>query len=70
MAQELLGALGMSALLLQNTWRLQVGWEGTVLGWEVGPCVMHKGERAPNTSRPKSTVTKAGTLLVEQSAEV
>lgn len=38
MAQELLGALGMSALLLEN---VQLGWEDAVLGWVMAPCVMH-----------------------------
>lgn len=40
--QELLGALGMSALLLQNIWKLQLGWEDAILGWVMGPCVMHE----------------------------
>lgn len=65
MAHELVGALRMSGLLLHNIWSLQVGWEGTVLRWDTAPCAMHKGERAPNTLRPKSTVTKAVTLFVE-----
>lgn len=53
MAQELLGALGMAALLLQNIWRLQVGWEGAVLGWDTCLCVMHKGERNPKYFQTK-----------------
>lgn len=53
MAQELLGALGMSALLLQNIWGLQVGWEGAVLGWDMCLCVMHKGERNPKYFQTK-----------------
>ena len=49
MAHELVGALRMSVLLLHNIWSLQVGWEGTVLGWDTAPCMMHKAEKASNT---------------------